>query len=144
MPLTGEALRRRILSAAALQGRGMRELRDALQDYGANRTLAESMIRGDSPANERNLRDLCEVLQVPRDWLTDEEWSPFASSAESEVGAEVRALARLLHERWELQADAMEALQGRLSELGTSVAALDGRLERLQANLPPRAEGSEG
>lgn len=71
MTLSGEPLRRRIVAAAALHGMGMRELRDALEGYGANRTLAEAMIRGDQAVGGRNLRDLSEVLEVPPAWFTE-------------------------------------------------------------------------
>ncbi len=41
MALSAKELRRRIVAAAALHGLGMRDLRTALVDYGANATLAE-------------------------------------------------------------------------------------------------------
>lgn len=74
MALPLDELDRRITAAAALQGLGKRQLRDALEDYGANRTLAEAMIRGDQPQNARNIRDLAEALGMPQLWFTAESW----------------------------------------------------------------------
>lgn len=50
----------------------MRSLRDALEEFGADRTLAETMIKGKTPQNPRNIRDLAETLRVPQRWFTEE------------------------------------------------------------------------
>lgn len=74
--LTGEELRKRIVSAAALHGWGLRGLRDRLEDYGANRHMAERMIAGKVPRTRANLDALAAVLEVPCEWFEDEDWRP--------------------------------------------------------------------
>lgn len=74
MALTSEEFGWRVKAAAALHGMGMRKLRDALDEFGADRTLAEAMIRGDVQRNVRNIRDLAETLGVPEEWFTVEDW----------------------------------------------------------------------
>jgi len=44
MPLTNDEFRNRVKAAAALHGKGMREARDHLEEFGADRTLAEAII----------------------------------------------------------------------------------------------------
>jgi hypothetical protein len=74
MALTNDEFRNRVLAAGALHGRGMREIRDLLAEFGTEKTLAEAVIRGDKPQNKRNIRDLAEALEVPREWFTEPDW----------------------------------------------------------------------
>jgi hypothetical protein len=74
MALTSKEFRRRVLAAGALHGAGMREIRDLLQDFGTERTLAEAVISGKKPQNKRNIRDLAEAFEVPREWFTEPDW----------------------------------------------------------------------
>ena len=102
MPLQGEQLRRRILAAAALQGLGMRGVRDVLEQFGANKTLAEQMIRGEQSQNDRNLRDLSDVLHVPVEWFTVPDLEEWLATRPSEGGQ---------FERGELHAEVYEIRQ---------------------------------
>lgn len=74
MALTSEEFRNRVLAAGALHGEGMRGIRDLLGAFGTERTLAEAVIRGDKDQNKRNIRDLAEALEVPREWFTEPDW----------------------------------------------------------------------
>lgn len=74
MALTSEEFRNRVKAAAALHGEGMREARDHLEEFGADRTLAEAIISGKKPQNKRNIRDLAEAFEVPRAWFTEPDW----------------------------------------------------------------------
>ena len=74
MALTTDEFRNRVKAAAALHGRGMREARDQLEEFGADRTLAEAIISGKKPQNKRNIRDLAEAFEVPRAWFTEPDW----------------------------------------------------------------------
>lgn len=74
MALTSEEFRNRVKAAAALHGRGMREARDLLDGFGTERTLAEAVISGKKDQNKRNIRDLAEALEVPREWFTEPDW----------------------------------------------------------------------
>lgn len=74
MALANDEFRNRVLAAGALHGKGMREIRDLLGEFGTERTLAEAIIRGDKDQNKRNIRDLAEALEVPREWFTEPDW----------------------------------------------------------------------
>ncbi len=74
MSLSNEEFRNRVRAAAALHGEGMREARDHLEAFGADRTLAEAIISGKKPQNKRNIRDLAEAFEVPRAWFTEPDW----------------------------------------------------------------------
>jgi len=77
MPLSSKEFRNRVLAGAALHGLGMRSLRTALEEFGADRTLAEAMIRDETARKlRRNLRDLSETLEVPEAWFTEQDWRP--------------------------------------------------------------------
>ena len=86
MPLPEAELRRRIVSAATLRGHGLRELRDVLEDYGAPRTMAEAMMRGDAPQSRRNLRDLAGSLGFPVRWFEEPDVDRLLPPAEPEGG----------------------------------------------------------
>lgn len=59
----------------------MRRIREALEDYGADKTLAETMISGERPQNPKNIRDLAEALGMPQAWFTEEDWRPLVRDA---------------------------------------------------------------
>jgi DNA-binding transcriptional MerR regulator len=136
MALEGEALRRRVIAAAALHGLGMRELRDALEHYGANRTLAESMIRGETPVAGRNLRDLCEVLNVPPAWFTEPDLGAVVigngSNALREVVADLdRQVTQVLH-RQQQGAEAFADVQVAVQEMQQRLATVERRLAAIR------------
>jgi hypothetical protein len=123
MSLSGEELRRRILSAAELHGFGMRGVRDALERYDAPRTLAEAMIRGEQNQGPRNIRDLSEALDVPAWWFTDEDLD--ARLATEQLGAE-----RVLRLEEKLD-DVLDQLDGLKAGQATVVAEVSDLLREL-------------
>ena len=86
MPLSRKEFRRRVVAGAALHGLGMRALRDHLEEFGADRTLAEEMIRNETARGRRkNIRDLAEALYLPQAWFTNPEWWTLIPGAERPV-----------------------------------------------------------
>ena len=65
-------------------------------------TLAEQMIRGEQPQNDRNLRDLSDVLHVPVEWFTVPDLEEWLATRPSEGGQ---------FERGELHAEVYEIRQ---------------------------------
>lgn len=131
MALSGDELRRRIVSAAALHGWGLRELRDQLEAYGANKHMAEGMIAGKVPQNRANMDALGAVLDVPVDWFEAEDWRPLLrTSAQAEAESPVTQL-DLAAMKAELLADLATGLetrdaQHRRPERGDSAEGLPG------------------
>lgn len=74
MALSSDEFRARCLAAAALHGTGMRGLRDILDRFGADKTLAESLIKDEAARRPKQIRDLAEALEVPRAWFTEPDW----------------------------------------------------------------------
>lgn len=93
MSLEGDELRRRIVAAGGLHGLGMRQIRDQLELFGADKTLAEGMISGRVPQNPRNIRDLAEALGMPQAWFTEPDWRTLVRSA-PETGSDLAEGAR--------------------------------------------------
>jgi hypothetical protein len=74
--LSKEEFRNRAKAGAALNGLGLRELRDALEEFGADRTLYQTMYADEKARGlPRNIRDLAETLHLPRAWFTEPTWT---------------------------------------------------------------------
>lgn len=101
----------RITAAAALHGWGKRDLRAQLAKAEVEMLLAEDIIKGKKPLKGRNLRDLCDVLEVPPAWFEAEDWRPLLSEpAEADsrlkslVAQRTELLATVAQVRKELEA----------------------------------------
>lgn len=82
MALTQKEFRKRAVAGAALHGATLRGLRDLLEAYGADRTLYVTMYRDERARGlPRNIRDISEALDLPRDWFLKADWRDLIKGA---------------------------------------------------------------
>lgn len=131
MALPPTELSKRIKAAAALHGWSMRQVRDELQTYGADRLLAERIASGKLPARQAALDTLASFFGLPVAWFEAEDWRPLISSGE----AARPGLA-------EIQAGQNDLLAG-LMGLGEAVESLRAELADAQSKPPQQGESRE-
>lgn len=144
MALSGEQLRRRVRAAAALDGHGMREVRGILKEFGAPKTLAEAMARGDTPQSPSNLLVLAEALGVPRAWFEVEDARELIRPADSPIDSQLGALeTRMEYLAKEIVERLDRALAGQTRQLTRLAQALSS-LEALQSQVGLPESSSAG
>jgi hypothetical protein len=121
MGLSKKEFRNRVLAAAALHGLGLRTLRDHLEEFGADRTLAESLINDPAKRKPKQLRDLTEALEVPAAWFEAPDWRSLIS--EGAAAAEAKG-------------DEIGELKAQRSVLLSTIAQVRSELEDLRKRPP--------